>query len=159
MPWETFGLGIRLHLIDTTATLTPSRRPNTGNTVNAIYGDREGNLWVGDSNDGLSRLRQGLFTSYTQQDGLADNITLTVLQDSRGNIWIGSTKGLNLFRDGKFRFVSARQFFRRHSVYYRPCRGEKTALSGLAPGIDSINSSTTSSAAASHACRNHSGSE
>jgi two-component system sensor histidine kinase/response regulator len=69
--------------------------------VNAIYADREGSLWIGDSNDGLSRLRQGLFTSYNQADGLASDITMTVLQDRRVNTWIGSAKGLNYFRDGK----------------------------------------------------------
>jgi PAS domain S-box-containing protein len=71
-------------------------------SVYAIYSDREGNLWVGDNNNGLSRLRQGLFTSYTQQDGLADDNTATVLQDNRGTVWIGSSKGLNRFSDGKF---------------------------------------------------------
>jgi PAS domain S-box-containing protein len=71
-------------------------------SVYAIYSDREGNLWVGDNNNGLSRLRQGLFTSYTQEDGLADDMTATVLQDKRGTIWIGSSKGLNHFSEGKF---------------------------------------------------------
>jgi two-component system, sensor histidine kinase and response regulator len=74
----------------------------SANGVYAIYSDREGNLWVGDNDNGLSRLRQGLFTSYTQQDGLADDITTTVFQDKRGAIWIGSSKGLNHFGDGKF---------------------------------------------------------
>ena len=77
-------------------------RVKSASSVNAVYSDREGDIWVGDSNDGLSRLRQGLFTSYTQQDGLADDNITAVLQDSRGNTWIGSKKGLNRFRDGTF---------------------------------------------------------
>ena len=81
-------------------------KTQSGTAVNAIYSDREGNLWVGDSNDGLSRLRQGLFTSYTQQQGLADDTTTAILQDSRRNIWVGSQLGLNYFRDGKFSLFS-----------------------------------------------------
>lgn len=72
-----------------------------GNTINSIYSDREGNLWLGDSNDGLSRLRQGLFKSYTKADGLSDDIATTVLQDSHRTIWLGTAKGLNVFKDGK----------------------------------------------------------
>jgi PAS domain S-box-containing protein len=92
--------------------------------VNAIYSDREGNLWVGDNNDGLSRLRQGLFTSYTQQDGLADDIVFNVLQDSRGNIWIGSLKGLNHFRHGKF------------SLFPLKDSSDSTSVTALAEGKD-----------------------
>jgi PAS domain S-box-containing protein len=70
--------------------------------INTIYSDREGNLWIGDANDGLSRLRQGVFTSVTKADGLADDITSTVLQDQKGTIWVGTAKGLNYRQQGKF---------------------------------------------------------
>jgi two-component system sensor histidine kinase/response regulator len=68
--------------------------------INTIYKDREDNLWIGDANDGLSRLREGLFTSITKADGLPDDITLNVLQDERGTIWIGTTKGLAYRQNG-----------------------------------------------------------
>jgi PAS domain S-box-containing protein len=96
----------------------------SASTVNAIYSDREGNLWVGDNNDGLSRLRQGLFTSYTQQNGLSDDLPSTVLQDRRGNIWIGSAKGLNRFRDGKF------------SLFPLKDSSDTTLITALAEGRD-----------------------
>jgi PAS domain S-box-containing protein len=73
----------------------------SANNVNSIYSDREGNLWVGDNNDGLSRLRQGLFTTYAKKTGLADDYTTHVIQDSRGTIWIATATGLNGLRDGK----------------------------------------------------------
>jgi signal transduction histidine kinase/ligand-binding sensor domain-containing protein/CheY-like chemotaxis protein len=73
-----------------------------GNSVNAIYSDREGNLWVGDTNDGLARLRQTLFTTYTTNDGLPKDYVNVVLQDTHHAVWVGTVKGLSLFRKNKF---------------------------------------------------------
>jgi PAS domain S-box-containing protein len=71
-------------------------------TINAIYSDREGNLWIGDATDGLSRLRQGLFTTVTADDGLSNNLTTTILQDRKGIVWVGTAKGLAYRQNGKF---------------------------------------------------------
>ncbi len=73
----------------------------SGDIVGAISSDREGSLWVGNGREGLARFRQGLFTNYTLADGLADVSATAVFQDHKGNIWIGTPKGLNLLRGGK----------------------------------------------------------
>ena len=77
-------------------------RQLAGSSINTIYCDREGNLWVGDTNDGLARLRQTLFTTYTTRDGLTNNNTNVVLQDSHRTIWVGTVKGLSVFRKNRF---------------------------------------------------------
>jgi len=42
--------------------------------------------------------------TYTQQDGLAENNTTDIEEDSEGNIWIGSASaGLTLYEKGKFK--------------------------------------------------------
>ncbi|HEY6803037.1 MAG TPA: two-component regulator propeller domain-containing protein [Pyrinomonadaceae bacterium] len=74
-----------------------------GNWINAIYSDREGNLWIGDSNDGLARLRQTLFTTYTEEDGLANDNTNVVFQDSHHKVWVGTSKGLSYLHGDKFK--------------------------------------------------------
>jgi len=70
--------------------------------INAISSDRDGNLWIGYYSDGVARLREGAFVSYTTKDGLSDDQVTSVVQDGAGNIWIGTSKGLDHFRDGKF---------------------------------------------------------
>ncbi len=70
--------------------------------INAISSDREGNLWIGYYSDGVARFRQGAFLTYTANDGLSDDQVTSVVQDGAGNIWIGTNKGLDRFRDGKF---------------------------------------------------------
>jgi len=75
----------------------------SNNTVRAIYEDREGELWIGtgytfDSTDegGLNRFnsRSGTFTRYMHDPAnpgtLSDNKARAILEDSYGNLWIGT---------------------------------------------------------------------
>ena len=43
------------------------------NAVRAIEEDREGALWIGTRGGGISRLKNGAFTTLTMKDGLASN--------------------------------------------------------------------------------------
>jgi len=58
--------------------------------------DHEGSLWVGTYSGGLNRLRDGSFTVFTTQEGLNNNATVTVCEDSRepGVIWVGTDGGV-----------------------------------------------------------------
>lgn len=59
-----------------------------------IYGDRDGNLWIGTVGDGLIRLRNGVQTTYREDDFLPDNSVLAVFQDREENLWMGTQDGL-----------------------------------------------------------------
>ena len=71
-------------------------------SINAISSDREGNLWIGYYSDGVARFRQGSFVTYTARDGLSDDQVTSLVEDGAGNIWIGTSRGLDLLKDGKF---------------------------------------------------------
>jgi ligand-binding sensor domain-containing protein/signal transduction histidine kinase len=68
-----------------------------------VHMDREGSLWVGSLSQGLVCLRPTQFLTWTTEDGLAWNYVSSVLQDGRGDIWIGTNKGLSVLRDGRLR--------------------------------------------------------
>ena len=135
MPWETYlGWRLRPALDSYNRDSDSFSKTQSASTVNAIYGDREGNLWVGEANDGLSRLRQGLFTSYTQQQGLADRLRDYRASGQQGGyLWIGSTKGLNHFRDGKFSVLPL-DGSSDSDQRYRPCRGDEDGTVWVAAG-------------------------
>jgi signal transduction histidine kinase/CheY-like chemotaxis protein/ligand-binding sensor domain-containing protein len=59
--------------------------------ISALYTDREGSLWIGSQIDGLLRLRDVEFSSYTVKDGLANSRAYSLFEDSKKNIWIGSS--------------------------------------------------------------------
>jgi ligand-binding sensor domain-containing protein/signal transduction histidine kinase len=61
--------------------------------VVSLFADREGSLWIGTEIDGLLRLRDVEFTAYTTKDGLAGNRVHSLVEDTKGNIWVGSSDG------------------------------------------------------------------
>lgn len=66
-----------------------------------MYGDGQGNLWIGTENGGLTLDRDGIFTNYTVRDGLPDNMVLSITGDGQGGVWIGTMRGLARFDEGR----------------------------------------------------------
>ncbi|HEX8128129.1 MAG TPA: two-component regulator propeller domain-containing protein [Pyrinomonadaceae bacterium] len=63
---------------------------------------------MGTSN-GLTRLKAQAFAAYTTADGLAHESPWTIFEDSRGEVWVGTSGGLNRWREGgKFETYTAR---------------------------------------------------
>ncbi len=65
-----------------------------GGRVVSLREDAEGSIWVG-ANGGLYRLRETLFASYTERDGLSGDYIRTVLEDHARGLWVGSASGLD----------------------------------------------------------------
>jgi signal transduction histidine kinase/ligand-binding sensor domain-containing protein len=61
-----------------------------------IFEDREGNIWAGTQN-GLSRLRQDKFITYTLRDGLLSDIASSLTPAPDDGVWVGSRSGLEHF--------------------------------------------------------------
>jgi signal transduction histidine kinase/ligand-binding sensor domain-containing protein len=92
--------------------------------------DRKGSLWVGSLGDGLrrvldpARIRGKLVAQFgaeaeqlTSKDGLQADVILASLEDREGNIWFGTTRGLQRFREGPFAPVAIAGSVRPHFVY------------------------------------------
>jgi ligand-binding sensor domain-containing protein len=86
----------------------------------AILIDRKGSLWLASGSDGLRRVpdpsrirgrriaRSGPEAErFTMKDGLLNDLPTAVLQDREGNVWVGSSTGLERFREGVFTPVPA----------------------------------------------------
>jgi ligand-binding sensor domain-containing protein/signal transduction histidine kinase len=74
--------------------------------VYAICEDKEANIWVG-SEEGLSRLTRKYFTTYTRQNGLAENMITSVCAGSDGSTWVAAWGGgLNHIKNGAITLFS-----------------------------------------------------
>ncbi|PPU78784.1 GGDEF domain-containing protein [Xanthomonas cucurbitae] len=79
----------------------PAGRSLPGGRIVSLREDAEGSIWVG-ANGGLFRLRETLFSSYSQRDGLSGDYTRAVLEDRDGSLWIAGTAGLDrMLPDGR----------------------------------------------------------
>jgi signal transduction histidine kinase len=69
--------------------------------IRAIVEDRAGDLWVGTLGGGLSRFRNGRFTTLTTTNGLSSNEVWALHEHPEGVLWIGTDNGLSRFEAGQ----------------------------------------------------------
>ena len=75
--------------------------------VTAVFEDREGNLWIGSAN-GIERLRDSTFVTYSLPEGLPSDGSNPVFADSENRIWFAPVAGgLWWVKDGQHGRVNA----------------------------------------------------
>ena len=71
------------------------------NYVQAICGDKKGNIWFG-TLAGISVFSGSSWISYTTDNGLASNNVLSIATDNNGVVWIGTDAGISSYENEKF---------------------------------------------------------
>jgi ligand-binding sensor domain-containing protein len=74
----------------------------SGSSVFCFFEDSKKRLWVGTNGSGLNLLdrKTKTFTTFRQKDGLPNEGIMGILEDSKGNLWISTNKGLSRFDTG-----------------------------------------------------------
>ena len=71
---------------------------------------RDGTLWIGSQESGLLSMKDGEFKVYPRSAyGLPDAAVRAIVQDNEGRLWIGTTRGLSVFDNGKFVTYTTKQ--------------------------------------------------
>ena len=73
------------------------------NSAYAVYESRDGSAWAGTLNGGVSKFKDGHFTTYTTTNGLASNTTSSILETRDGAMWFATPSGLSSFSNGQWR--------------------------------------------------------
>jgi streptogramin lyase len=77
-----------------------------GNTVQALWDDGQGSLWVGTEN-GLSRYDGRTWQTFRVNEGLPDNNVWSIA-GAQGAIWCATSNGVGLLQDGRWTRFSTR---------------------------------------------------
>jgi len=67
------------------------------NKIKCVFNDREGNVLLGTSGEGLQVFSGEKFVSFSKKNGLNDNQVWAISQDRSGNFWFGTNEGLTVF--------------------------------------------------------------
>src|SRR5712672_4879075 len=73
------------------------------NSTYAVYESRDGSVWAGTLNGGVSKFKDGHFTTYTTTNGLASNTVSSILETRDGAMWVATPSGLSSFSNGQWR--------------------------------------------------------
>lgn len=85
------------------------RLQNTAGSIaiRAIFEDRDGNLWLGSQTEGITRAWSGYTRRLSHPDGLASPLLWAVAKAPDGGIWVGTSDGVEVWRDGRFQRVAS----------------------------------------------------
>ena len=121
VPWLVEGPDGTLWMAETTRSVRPVpfrgvKRPNTFELQvgsSGILFDADGSLWITSVGDGMRRVPDpeklrgrtiGEFSqeveNFTANDGLTSDYDTCILKDREGNIWVGTSSGIDQFRRG-----------------------------------------------------------
>lgn len=95
---STFDKGI-CRLSADTIVAYPLSELTDNNRIWSSVSTKNGDTWFG-SSDGLFLFKNGKFTHYIEETGLPDRMVLSLLEDDKGVLWIGTARGLGKLEDG-----------------------------------------------------------
>jgi ligand-binding sensor domain-containing protein/AraC-like DNA-binding protein len=73
-----------------------------GARIRSLHQDKQGSFWIGTLKNGLARIGREDTILYTTREGLSSNEITCIFEDGSGNIWIGTSNGINKFYHGEF---------------------------------------------------------
>jgi signal transduction histidine kinase/ligand-binding sensor domain-containing protein len=78
------------------------------NSVYAVLESRDGSVWAGTLSGGVSRFRDGRFTTYTAASGLAANTVSSILETRDRTMWFATSNGLSSLSNNQWKTYSTR---------------------------------------------------
>jgi len=65
----------------------------------SLVRDRDGSIWIPTPRKGVVHINQRRVDTFSLNDGLSSEFAATIFEDREGNIWAGTTAGLDRFHD------------------------------------------------------------
>ncbi len=79
--------------------------------------DRNGNIWFGTNNGGVSKYDGNKFINYTENDSLINNVVFSICETKNGNMLFGTNGGLSVLIGKKWKNYSEKNGLIHNRVY------------------------------------------
>ncbi|MDB6122270.1 MAG: Two component regulator, sensor protein [Pedosphaera sp.] len=93
--------------------------------VNTLAESPDGTVWAGSVSEGLFHFKDGKLLAISASSGMLDNFVESLLVDREGNLWVGTSAGLNQLRPKSVSFVGPAE-----GLGYGPVQGLAEFASG-----------------------------
>jgi len=103
------GLGLQQFRDGNWKTFLSARLNGSRIAVTRLYPEPNGALWVGTDGHGLYRIVDGRADHFGSSDGLSGDKITAIFQDHEGTLWVGTSMGIDSFRDLPVVTVSRRE--------------------------------------------------
>ncbi|HEX8398518.1 MAG TPA: two-component regulator propeller domain-containing protein [Pyrinomonadaceae bacterium] len=81
----------------------------TQDSIFTVFQSSDKSVWAGTLTGGVSRLKDGSFTTYTQtESGLASNTINAITENGNGVMWFATPRGLNSLKNDRWRMYSTK---------------------------------------------------
>ncbi|HZC66571.1 MAG TPA: two-component regulator propeller domain-containing protein, partial [Candidatus Dormibacteraeota bacterium] len=88
----------------------------TESSISAMFVDRADTLWIATGDRGIYRVYGGEVDRFASADGLTSDAAGTFFEDREGMLWLGTSKGIDNFRDLRVASFSMREGLTTDSV-------------------------------------------
>jgi signal transduction histidine kinase/ligand-binding sensor domain-containing protein len=130
--WVGSTKGALLRILDDKINDLSTNLSGSAMSIRTLYATPDGSRWIGYAGSGLGRLKKGVFTRVTTQQGLFDDDVSQIVADGQGWLWIGADHGIFKIREQDFDDLEAGRTTQLRSVHY----GESVGLSSLQANYD-----------------------
>ncbi len=77
--------------------------------IETLFIDRQGNLWVGTDTLGIYRIHGTDVDHFGSADGLSSDYVCHFFEDRESNLWVATSKGIDMLRDLRVSSISRRE--------------------------------------------------
>lgn len=102
--------------------------------VLSIYQDHKGFMWFGTNSGGVGKFDGNKFTTFTENDGLINNIVYSIIENNNNELMFGTLKGLSIYNGQTFKSFNEKQGLK-SSYIFKLLQDENKTWIGTAEGV------------------------